>query len=113
MQEINEQYDYTVGDRSLSHLGKLLQKNFSGEDLVARWAGARFAVAMYGMTYDEGVSRLSKLQKTLEREPLSLDSDRSLTVTFSAGVVQYPASGDRLEELYQAAKILLIKAKAR
>ena len=42
-----------------------------------RWAGARFAVAMYGMTYDEGVSRLSKLQKTLERKPLSLDSDRS------------------------------------
>ncbi len=112
LQQINDQYDHTVGDRALSHFGKLLQKNFSSEDLVARWGGAKFAIGMYGMTYDEGRSRLSELQKTLDREPLPLDGDRSLTLTFSAGVVQYPKNGDRVQELYQAAKALLAKAKA-
>ncbi len=112
LQQINDRYDYTVGDRALSHLGKLLQKNFSSEDLVARWGGAKFAIGMYGMTYDEGRSRLSELQKTLDREPLSLNRDRSLRLTFSAGVVQYPQNGDRVQELYQAAKTLLAKVKA-
>ncbi len=112
LQQINEQYGYTVGDHVLSHLGKLLQKNFSSEDLVARWGGAKFAVGMYGMTYDEGRLRLSELQKTLNREPLSLEGDRSLTVNFSAGVVQYPQNDHRVQELYQAAFALLVKAKA-
>ncbi len=112
LQQINEQYGYTVGDHVLSHLGKLLQKNFSSEDLVARWGGATFALGMYGMTYDEGRLRLSELQKTLNREPLSLEGDRSLTVNFSAGVVQYPQNDHRIQELYQAAKALLVKAKA-
>ncbi len=111
LQQINDRYGHAVGDRVLSNLGKLLQKNFPSEDLVARWGGAKFVVAMYGMTYDEGVSRLSELLETLHREPLSLTSDRSLTVTLSAGVVQYPQNGDRVQELYQSAKTLLVKAK--
>ena len=112
LQQINDRYGHTVGDRALSHLGQLLQKNFSSEDLVARWGGAKFAVGMYGMTYDVGKSRLSKLLEILEREPLSPNGEGSLAVTFSAGVVQYPQNGDRVQELYQAAKALLVKAKA-
>lgn len=112
LQQINDRYGHAVGDRALSHLGKLLQKQFASEDLVARWGGAKFTVAMYGMTEDEGKSRLFKLQETLEREPLSVTKKSSLTVNFSAGVVQYPQNGDRLQKLYQAAKALLIKAKA-
>ena len=112
LQQINDRYGHTVGDRALSYLGKLLQKNFKSEDLVARWGGAKFAVAMYGMTCDEGKSRLLKLLESLEREPLSLNQKNSLEVSFRAGVVQYPQNGDRLQELYQAARALLVKAKA-
>ena len=111
LQQINDRYGHTVGDRVLSHLGKLLRKNFSSEYLVARWGGAKFVVGMYGMSDDEGVSRLSELQETLDREPLSLTKKDSLTVTFSAGVVQYPQNGDRVEELYQAATTVLIEAQ--
>ena len=113
LQQINDRYGHSVGDLVLSRLGKLLQKNFPSEDLVGRWGGAEFVVGMYGMTYDEGVSRLSELLETLHQEPLSLNNDLRLTVTFSAGVVQYPQNGDRVQELYQAAKALLVKAKAR
>ncbi|MDJ0591997.1 MAG: response regulator [Pleurocapsa sp. MO_226.B13] len=112
LQQINDRYGHAVGDRILSHLGKLLQKQFSSEDLVARWGGAKFAVAMYGMTSKEGKSRLLKLQTTLNQEPLSLKKKNSLTVTFSASVVQYPQNGDRLQKLFQAAKALLGKVKA-
>ena len=112
LQQINDRYGHAVGDRALSYLGKLLQKNFSSEDLVARWGGAKFAVAMYGMTCDEGKSRLLKLLETLDREPLSLDKKDLLEVTFSAGVVQYPQNGDRPPKLYQAARALLVKVKA-
>lgn len=108
LQQINDRYGYTIADRALSHVGKLLQKQFSSEDLVARWGGAKFAVAMYGMTKDEGKSRLLKLRETLEQEPLSVNKG-SLTVTFRASVVQYPQHGDRVQKLYQAAKSLLGK----
>ncbi len=110
LQQINDRSGYAVGDRVLSHLGKLLQKNFPSEDLVARWGGAEFVVGMYGMTDSEGKSRLSELQETLNREPLSLTNQDALTVTFRAGVVQYPQNGDRVQELYQAAKNLLVSS---
>ena len=110
LQQINDRSGYAVGDRVLSHLGKLLQKNFPSEDLVARWGGAEFVVGMYGMTDSEGKSRLSELQETLNREPLSLTNQDALTVTFRAGVVQYPQNGVRVQELYQAAKNLLVSS---
>ena len=110
LQQINDRSGYAVGDRLLSHLGKLLQKNFPSEDLVARWGGAEFVVGMYGMTDSEGKSRLSELQETLNREPLSLTNQDALTVTFRAGVVQYPQNGVRVQELYQAAKNLLVSS---
>ncbi len=110
LQQINDRSGYAVGDRVLSHLGKLLQKNFPSEDLVARWGGSEFVVGIYGMTDSEGKSRLSELQETLNREPLSLTNQDALTVTFRAGVVQYPQNGDRVQELYQAAKNLLVSS---
>jgi diguanylate cyclase (GGDEF)-like protein len=109
LQQINDRYGHTVGDSALSHVGKLLQKQFYSEDLVARWGGVKFVVAMYSMTKDEGKSRLLKLLETLEQEPLSVDKS-SLTITFKASVVQYPQHGDCLSNLYQAAKTLLVKA---
>ncbi|MBE9048222.1 response regulator [Pleurocapsales cyanobacterium LEGE 10410] len=111
LQQINDRYGHAVGDRVLSHLGKLLQKNFSSEDLVARWSGAKFAVAMYGVSSDEGKSRLLKLLDTLQQKPLSLNKKGSLTVSFRAGVVQYPQNGDRPQQLYRVAKGLLVKVK--
>ena len=110
LQQINDRYGHAVGDRVLSHLGKLLQKQFSSEDLVARWGGAKFAIAMYGMTCNEGKHRLSKLLDTMHQEQLSLTEGGSLEITFSGGVVQYPQNGDRLQKLYQAAKALLVNA---
>ena len=114
LQQINDRYGHTMGDRVLSHLGKLLQKNFPSEDLIARWGGAKFAVGIYGMNCNEGISRLSELLETLRQTSTSLffNNDPSFAITFSAGVVQYPQNGDRVQELYQAAKTLLAKVKA-
>ncbi|MEM8829839.1 MAG: response regulator [Cyanobacteria bacterium P01_G01_bin.19] len=109
LQQINDRYGHPIGDRALSHLGKLLRKQFSSEDLVARWGGAKFTVAMYGMTEDEGKSRLSKLLEILTQKPVSIGKD-SVAVTFKAAVIQYPQNGDRLSQLYQTAKALLIRA---
>ena len=109
LQQINDRYGHTIGDRALSHLGKLLRKQFSSEDLVARWGGAKFTIAMYGMTDDEGKSRLSKLLEILALKPLSIGKN-SVAVTFRAAVIQYPQNGDHLSKLYQTAKALLIKA---
>ena len=100
LQKINDRYGQTIGDRALSHLGKLLRKHFSSEDLVARWGGAKFTLAMYGMTQEEGKSRLSNLLEILAETPISIGKD-SLAVTFRAAVIQYPQNGDRLSQLYQ------------
>lgn len=112
LQQINDRYGHLEGDRALAYFGKLLQKNFSSEDLVGRWGGAKFVVAMYGMTSKAGKFRLSQLLETLKRESLPLNSDSTLTLRFSAGVAQYPQNGEGVQELYQAARVLLFKAQA-
>jgi diguanylate cyclase (GGDEF)-like protein len=111
LKQINERYGYGVGDRILSRLGELLRKHFQSEDIVARWGGAEFVVGMYGMSCNEGLQRLSELRKTLSQEKFTAIDDCSFSVTFSASVVQYPENGTNLQELYQAAKVLLFQAK--
>jgi diguanylate cyclase len=42
--EINDKHGHQIGDRILQFIASVLQKNFKGKDLVARFGGDEFAV---------------------------------------------------------------------
>lgn len=111
LKQINDRYGHAVGDEVLSRLGEQLRRTFQSEDVIGRWGGAEFVVGMYGMTASDGVRRLVEVLINLHQQEFTTPDREQLSVTFSAGVVQYPQDGSDLQALYRAAGIVLQQAK--
>ncbi len=110
--QINDRHGHATGDAVLQQLGKILLRTFRSEDVVARWGGEEFLIGMYGMTRIDGVQRLADLLETLRHESLLGPKGERISITFSAGVAQFPADGTDLQVLYRAADEALYRAKA-
>ncbi len=108
---INRQYGYRVGDQMLRQLALTLQQELRHEDIVSRWEGAEFVVGIYGMTRQDGVKWLLEILNVLPPISIPTSSQTSLQITFSAGVAQYPDDGTSIQALYQAAGVVLERAK--
>jgi diguanylate cyclase (GGDEF)-like protein len=111
--KINDIYGHEAGDLVLRHLGKLLNRTFRGEDVIARWGGEEFAIGLYNMTKSAGIERLQKLLHSFRQREFTNVNNRAFKVTFSAGVAQYSKDGEDLQTLYQAADIALYQAKTK
>lgn len=132
--QINDKYGHAMGDAILHRLGRLLSISFRSEDIVARWGGEEFVVVMYAMTKEDGMKRLSELLAKLQKQEFTAtilpSSEKptdelaaenwenqskiteSFSVTFSAGIAQYPEHGSDLQSLYRSADKALHQAKA-
>jgi len=111
VRSVNDRFGYGAGDEALGWLGHLLQSSFPGDDAVGRWAGQEFFAGMYGMTRGDGVQRLADVLEDLRRHRFSDGQGGDFTMSFSAGVAQYPDDGADLRSLYRAADRALRRAK--
>ena len=109
--QINDRHGHATGDTVLRRLGELLLRRFRGDDVVARWGGEEFLVGMYGMTRSDGVIRLQEALDQFGEEEFPAPSSARFSVTFSAGVAEYPVDGADLTALYQAADRAMYRAK--
>jgi diguanylate cyclase (GGDEF)-like protein len=108
---VNDGHGHAVGDSVLRGLAEQLRRDFRGNDVVGRWGGEEFIIGMYGMTRENGVTRLAD---TLERfaEEEFIGDRETLRVSFSAGVAEYPLDGPNLAAVSRAADDALYRAKA-
>jgi len=107
---INDSFGHAAGDAVLLRLAELLQRSFRGEDVVARWGGEEFLIAMYGMARHDGVRRVGELLERFREEEFRAERG-TFTMTFSAGVAQYPEDGADPASLLKAADDALYAAK--
>ncbi|MEM7797075.1 MAG: response regulator [Cyanobacteria bacterium P01_C01_bin.118] len=96
---INRHHGYEVGDKVLVHFAHLLHQTFVGDDVVGRWGGRLFIVAMYGLRGDEGMQRLRSVRKQLRQVPLQcLGDTQQPFINFSAGLAAYPSKNEELSD---------------
>ena len=108
---INERAGAAAGDDVLRGFADLMRATFRGEDVVARWAGARFVIGMYGMGRTDGVHRIGEmLDGMLQRSRMYPSSD-GIEVTFSAGVAQFGVDGKDMRAVMKAAEEALDRAQ--
>ncbi|HEY4219541.1 MAG TPA: response regulator [Gemmatimonadaceae bacterium] len=109
--DVNDRYGHLTGDMVLRRVAAVLSGCFRGEDIVARWGGEEFLVGMYSMPGEAAVRRLTLALDKLRAE--RFDSvEGGLTVTFSAGIAEFPADGADWTALYRTADDILGLAKA-
>jgi diguanylate cyclase (GGDEF)-like protein len=105
LRAFNERQGHAAGDEALRRVARVLRGALRGEDVLARWGGQEFVLAMYGVEREDGVTRLADALARLD------EGDEALRVTFSAGVAEAPADGAELPELYRAAAGALHQAR--
>lgn len=108
---VNDQRGHAAGDEVLARVGRLLQKRFRSEDVVARWGGEEFVVGMYGMDRADGVQRLAEALEVLREERFHTGGE-VFSITMSGGVADFPTDGRDLPTLYRAADAALYQAKS-
>ncbi|MFC5694155.1 histidine kinase N-terminal 7TM domain-containing protein [Pseudomonas sp. GCM10022186] len=108
--QLNDRHGHLVGDDVLRAVALHLTGNLRGSDAVFRIGGEEFLLLLPGASGDEAYARLQELCCDLAARPLPT-REGSLSVTLSAGLAVWPARGQTLEELMQAADAALYEAK--
>lgn len=106
--QVNDEFGHAVGDTVLVTLGKLLQDSRRPNDIVGRFGGEEFLLALPGADADSG----AKFAERLLEQIRTLDV-QGVQVTASIGHSQYrPQVDETYEALIKRADVALYSAKA-
>lgn len=109
---INDQVGHLSGDYVLSNFGSFLRENLRYVDIVARYGGEEFIILMPETETGDAKAVIERLRDNWLSSPLVEPYyQKTLTVTFSAGIAQYGPNFAGPHELIMAADRALYAAK--
>jgi len=106
---VNDEHGHAVGDIVLRELAARLRERVRREDVVGRWGGEEFVVALPETTPDAAAAVAESLRSAIASRPVAAH-DVVLDATVSIGVAAW--TGQELDELVQCADRALYAAKA-
>lgn len=107
---INDTWGHAAGDQALVAVARVLQATVRDYDLVARWGGEEFLVALFGMTkFDEMQIVADKLLAAIRQNRLDHGEVR-IDMTYSIGGVMASPQAN-LETIIRRADEALYRAK--
>jgi diguanylate cyclase (GGDEF)-like protein/PAS domain S-box-containing protein len=108
--QVNDTYGHAAGDEVLKALAALLKKSARESDIVCRYGGEEFLVALPRMSPDQALQRVEAWR--LELADTSIQhGDLKMQVTLSAGVAGFPDHGADIDSLLSHADEALYRAK--
>jgi len=110
---INDTYGHPVGDQVIRGLAWLLKGRLRSVDLIGRYGGEEFMVALPGVALQQAVPVIDRIRAAFAALPHA-HRGGALFATFSAGVACYPVvqSAAGLTEVADSA-LLLAKSQGR
>lgn len=107
---LNDTYGHPVGDEVLCNLAKFLKGRLRESDAVFRLGGEEFLLILPAVAADEALALVSRIGQELAEQPLPSRCG-PLSITFSAGLVEYPRQAASLDQLLALADQALYRAK--
>ena len=106
---VNDNYGHPSGDQVLIALARVLQQRLRGTDIIGRYGGEEFIIALQNESPIHAASVIDRLHEDFSR--ISFHSaGQSFRCSFSAGVAGFPQHGS-VEALSAAADVALYAAK--
>ncbi len=107
----NDKFGHVAGDRALSAVAHVLQKQFRPRDLLVRYGGDEFSVLLPGVKVKEAMVIADRVRKAVSGTTSSIgDSLIQVPVKISLGVAQLGENGT-YQTLLRAADDALYRAK--
>jgi diguanylate cyclase (GGDEF)-like protein len=113
LKQINNHHGHAASDRVLFQLAQLLRQASHDRDIIGRWGGKEFVLAIPEIDQESVVVKLSQILENFRQIKFIGANHKSFYATFRAAVVEYPRHGTDLRSLYQITDTLLQRAKAR
>lgn len=106
---VNDTYGHPVGDQVIRGLAWLLKGHLRTNDLIGRYGGEEFLVALPGAGLDQAYKVIDRIRTDFLALPHT-HPQGSLYASFSSGIATFSA-GDTAESLTEAADNALLQAK--
>lgn len=108
--EINDTLGYEMGDRVIRSVAKRLQGFQRNQDLLSRFGGDEFVLAMPRLDYEsDALSVVERIRQDFQR-PFEIEG-RQLLLRLSIGISLYPENGSEAAELVRNADVAKHRAK--
>ncbi len=107
---INENNSHAIGDEILRYTAALLQSSLRDTDILARYGGDEFVIALKGKKADSISKRVFNRIFEKLKKPIFVN-DLELNITLSIGIAFYPQDGIDSNALIRHAEMAMYDAK--
>ena len=110
----NDMYGHVVGDQVLSVTVQAIRAHIHHTDLVGRWGGEEFGIALPGADLARAQGVAARIRATLAETEIRDAQGRQIPApTASQGIAAIPATACSVDEVIDQADRALYRAKAR
>ncbi|MEE2024632.1 MULTISPECIES: diguanylate cyclase domain-containing protein [Alkalimonas] len=102
---VNDQYGHLVGDQVISSLANLLQQKLRKTDVIGRYGGEEFLLALPDCSLQKAKSIIDGIRQSFQAIPFS-GQEQSFQCTFSAGLARVDTSQSTDENIDRADQAL-------
>jgi diguanylate cyclase (GGDEF)-like protein len=111
MQRVNSMYGRDAGEQVLKELSMIIKGYTTSGDLVARYGGTEFVIALPGVTGQRLMDVAGSIRERVMEHYFLTSQNNQARVTISAGVAELPQDAEDATGLLQAATRALDKAQ--
>jgi len=109
---INDTYGHNVGDKAIEHLAEILRSNTKEKDMVSRFGGEEFCVALLTDSDENALSIFERIRINTQNNYFVTNEGDEVRFTISIGLAKYQSEDD-INEVISKADSNLYEAKDR
>jgi diguanylate cyclase (GGDEF)-like protein len=108
--QCNDKFGHLVGDVVLREVASIIKNSLREIDIIGRYGGEEFSVALPGTTKNGAFVVGERLRKAVSSAMINAYNEK-ININISIGIATYPDDSDEVSQLMDRADQMLYKAK--